>query len=78
MKLNPLFKDIKLRQGSGDLGARSHPAKFMSRQGNTTLLIPRSNSKIISKFKAILVKSKYQVKKNLNPGMVDHTFNPRV
>jgi hypothetical protein len=49
----------------------------MSRQGNTTLLIPGSNSKIISKFKAILVKSKYQVKKNLNPGMVDHTFNPR-
>jgi hypothetical protein len=29
MKLNSMFKDIKWNWGSGDLGARSHPAKLI-------------------------------------------------
>jgi hypothetical protein len=35
-KPNPVFKDIKLSSGSSDFGARSHPAKFRSRQGSTS------------------------------------------
>jgi hypothetical protein len=38
-------------------------------------LIPGDSGKQISEFKAILVQSKFQVKKSLGLGVV-HTFNP--
>jgi hypothetical protein len=37
MELNLVFLDIKLNLGSGDLRARSLPAKFRSRLGSTSL-----------------------------------------
>jgi hypothetical protein len=37
MELNPEFKDIKSNEGSSDLGARFHPAKFRPRLGTLSL-----------------------------------------
>jgi hypothetical protein len=59
MELNPVFKDIKLNLGSSDLGAISHPAKFRSKRGSTSLESQEAMTSRSLEFKASLEQSKF-------------------
>ena len=60
MEMNSLCKDIKLKQGIGDLGARSHPGKFWNRKRRTTSYFQETEENRC-KFKVILGQRKFQV-----------------